>query len=152
MNDQLISFWVEHLRIHIIQPQQLNVVVLPPNISYFLALSQDETDLNSMFKDFKLKEKDLIIVTVNDSSVTEFDDISGPVGTHWSLLAYEKRSNTFAYLDSLQAHRNWDNAYNLTSKLRALLDTPHSQLVQIAVPSQKNMYDCGKFLVSLFHS
>lgn len=35
LNDSLISFWVEHLRLHVLC-DATNVTVLPPNISFFL--------------------------------------------------------------------------------------------------------------------
>lgn len=38
MNDQLISFWFEHLRIHILQNDSRAALLLP-NVAYFVALT-----------------------------------------------------------------------------------------------------------------
>lgn len=42
MNDQLISFWCEHLRINILEnhPQ---VAIIPPNVTYLIALTNGKT-------------------------------------------------------------------------------------------------------------
>lgn len=39
LNDQLISFWCEHLRIHVLQNHS-QVAILLPNVAYFIALTK----------------------------------------------------------------------------------------------------------------
>lgn len=42
-NDALISFWTEHLRLHVLRGVD-NVAVIPPNVSFFLALCNGQSD------------------------------------------------------------------------------------------------------------
>lgn len=38
MNDKLISFWCEHLRINVLKSDS-RVTILPPNLSFFISLT-----------------------------------------------------------------------------------------------------------------
>lgn len=149
LNDNLISFWVEHLRLHVLKDDD-RVCVLPPNISFFLALCQDEQDAGALLKDLNLKQHDLVLVTVNDATATDFDSGgSRERGSHWSLVVYEKGSDqvgTFFYLDSMPCDSNRRVAAQLIAKLRRLLGLNGTGFVNVVVPMQDNVYDCGAYV------
>lgn len=142
LNDSLISFWVEHLRLHVISTSE--ILILPPNISYFLALCEDQTDAEQLVHHLGISERQLLLVSVNDASARDFTQVSGPTGSHWSLLVFQRRfARGFYYLDSMRARTNCRVARLLANKLGRLLGEPAEPFVDVDVPLQQNMYDCG---------
>ncbi|CAN8068139.1 unnamed protein product [Agarophyton chilense] len=144
MNDQLISFWCEHLRINVLQ-NDVRVAILPPNLSFFISLTDDYEVLSQIASANNMNNSELIILTVNDS---RHADVNGNVasGTHWSLLALERRSNVAYYMDSLPLLSNVEVAQVLLHRLSKMLGTSKASFVELNTPRQKNSYDCGAFV------
>lgn len=63
---------------------------------------------------------------------------------------FQRAGPTFFYLDSLQSSPNKIVAKALCTKLKKLMQLPvATEFVELSVPRQDNMYDCGTF-ASLF--
>lgn len=110
---------------------------------HFPFFATDDKDATELLRNLHLADRELILLTVNDSLDVDFSGSQGPSGSHWSLLAFERASSTFYYLDSLRSQSNEPSGRALVGKLKRLLKVPKARFVTLAVPLQENSYDCG---------
>lgn len=135
LNDQLISLWCEHVR----PKDNDKILLLPPNITYFLKLCDDPSDVVGALN---LKDKEVIVAAVNNTD-SDGGSFTRPLGTHWSVLAYSRQTQTFISLDS------WDGMDTASAQLAKKL-SPVLGLNKIVVKSarsakQPNSYACGDY-------
>lgn len=142
LNDHIISFWLEHLRIH-----QLNsnpsVAILLPNLVYLLSVSAPD-DQSALLASLDIRDKHLVLFPLNDAA--QLVSHSSTAGTHWSLLVLQPALNQFFHLDSLASSPNTDTAKSLVDILTRSLHLDEPSLSQPAVGVQTNSYDCGAYL------
>lgn len=67
-------------------------------------------------------------------------------GSHWSMLRYSKKDNTYRYYDSY-GRCNLDAAKKTAKKIDVLLDKKPSFEIVEDVPQQLNGYDCGMYTI-----
>lgn len=147
LNDQLLSFWMEHLRINVLQNDP-RVAVILPNISYFIALTNDEEDLRPIAAAHLLNTKNFILVPVNDATDTDVENVRGPVGSHWSLLVFHRPENTIFHIDSLRSssYVRQHVSHHLVHRLMHMSAAPNAKFMSLKPPAQHNSYDCGAFV------
>ena len=98
LNDQIIAFYFGYLSSSC---DSNDILLVPPSVSFWLANCKEEA-LKDIIEPLKLSSKKLVLFTVNDN-----DDLSGgDSGTHWSLLVYDRSSNTFSHHDSMEGVNN----------------------------------------------
>ncbi|VVA14790.1 PREDICTED: sentrin-specific protease 8 [Prunus dulcis] len=116
LSDSLIEFYFSYLfnsqlpDVHDDDDTQIHskskddILLVPPTLSYWVANSLDSQSLNGFEESHKVAEKQLVIFTVNNNkNVSQIDG-----GTHWSLLVFYRKSNTFVHYDSLGGLNHWD--------------------------------------------
>lgn len=100
-------------------------------------------DLDSLLDPFLLKEKEYIIMAINNSVETNEEG-----GSHWSLLVYRKCSSNVVYYDSSKTNMNLEAARKTSLKLANYLNVSAGfDLVQLSGPKQNNGFDCGIYIV-----
>ncbi|KAJ4952399.1 hypothetical protein NE237_029231 [Protea cynaroides] len=140
MHDRIIEFYFSYLAS--CHPSE-DILLVPPSISFWLTNCPDPESLKDFTEPFKLPDKKLIIFVVSNN-----DDVTmAEGGTHWSLLAYERSTNTFVHHDSM-AGSNSLHAKRLWKALLGFIDSSGSDsddryLEYSATPQQRNGYDCG---------
>ncbi len=136
LNDQLISLWCEHVR----PKGSEKLLILPPNITYFLKLCDDPADVVGALK---LQERDVIVAVVNNTS-SDGGTFVCPQGTHWSVLAYARSSQIFIALDSSEGMNN-SASHQLAKKLTSPLGVKEVVLKAASSAKQPNSYACGDY-------
>lgn len=111
-----------------------------------LRATTDDADVTELLRHLRLSHRELLLLPVNDSLALNFSTSAGPSGSHWSLLVFERASDTFYHLDSLPSQSNEPRARTLVAKLKRLLKVPNARFVSLAAPRQQNSYDCGMLL------
>lgn len=69
---------------------------MDPSCSYFILFENDFDDLQDSLKKLNLKDAEYIFIPINDSTGTDKCN-----GSHWALLLYNSKSDSFFYYDSL---------------------------------------------------
>lgn len=107
LNDCLIEFYFNYLSNnshhqlgddkHHSSLSKDDILLVPPTLSFWLANSEDSESLKEFEESNEVLKKQVVIFTVNNNrNVGENDG-----GTHWSLLVFYRKSNTFVHYDSL---------------------------------------------------
>ena len=124
-----------------------------PSVSYLIQSLYDKRDIGNQKKAINQKDYDWVIFPINDKD----DPEKGDGGTHWSLIVYNKKDNTYLYFDPLNGrnikyakalHLNLidDTSYEgIDSNGRTCHFVP--PLVEVKCQGQANGYDCGIFIM-----
>ena len=125
-----------------------------PSVSYLIQSLYDKRDIENQKKAINQKDYDWVIFPINDKD----DPEKGDGGTHWSLIVYNKKDNTYLYFDPLNGrnikyakalHLNLidDTSYEgIDSNGRTCHFVP--PLVEVKCQGQANGYDCGIFIMA----
>ncbi|XP_077210079.1 cysteine proteinases superfamily protein [Tasmannia lanceolata] len=145
LNDRIIEFYFSYLSST--YPSQ-DIILVPPSISFWITNCLDFESLKDVIEPLKLSDKKLAIFTVNDN-----DDVNeAEGGTHWSLLAYDRDTNTFIHHDSVK-ELNGRCARKLYKAVVGFVGdhdlASSARFVEISTPQQKNGYDCGLYVLAI---
>ncbi|KAM9311815.1 sentrin-specific protease 8 [Gastrophryne carolinensis] len=139
LNDNIIGFALEFLASTLAPSRAESVAFLSPEVSQFIKCCGSE--LKECLQPLDLPSKDLVLLPVNDNAGSEAG------GTHWSLLAYLRRSHGFLHYDSAPG-TNAPHARRMAKNLSLLLDgSPRYQ--EEEAPIQHNSYDCGMYVLCI---
>lgn len=94
LNDQVIVFYLSYL---FSSNKMDDVLHVGPSISLCLANCEDNKFVEEFAESCKLSSKRLVLFVVND--IEDFDSNDG--GNHWSILVYDRMSNSFLHYDSM---------------------------------------------------
>lgn len=114
------------------------------------SLKSDDDDLHQIASANRLKDKQLVLATVNNSREKEIS--SGPVGSHWSLLVFYRPETTVFYLDSVAGTPNLSISKLIAHRLSRMVDAPSAKIQIMPVPKQTNSYDCGTLWYKYIYS
>jgi sentrin-specific protease 8 len=140
LNDSIITYYYLYLEQLLPQLQQLKLI--NPTLGYMIGkLSRDividHIDIT------ELQEKEYIYIPINDNI-----DFCNPGGSHWSLLVYHKKENTYHYYDSY-GKANLEPALTTAKKFHDyVFDTDYKFVIE-QTPQQQNGYDCGVYLLGI---
>ena len=156
---QAISFWFEYLARGPFAALAAEVALVPPATAYLLQHT-DPTTAAELLAPLELRAKQLVLLAVSDNP--DVGHAGG--GSHWSLLAFDRRTNVFLHLDSAPGGGgNRGAARQLAGALSPLvrdqpaagggssgqqLRLPRFEEVEGA-PRQENGYDCGVYVMAL---
>ncbi|XP_072258205.1 sentrin-specific protease 8 isoform X2 [Pyxicephalus adspersus] len=136
LNDNIIGFSFEFLASTLAPPKAEKVAFLSPEVSQFTKCCGSE--VKDFLRPLELPKKDLILLPVNDNAGSEAG------GSHWSLLAYLRRSHGLLHFDSSPG-TNSPHAKLMAKNLNKLLGNPLYQ--EENAPLQHNSYDCGMYVI-----
>lgn len=154
LSDVFIEFYFTYLSS--IHPSD-SILFVPPTISFLLANSADEDDIEDCVKPLELPNRDLIFFPVNNG------------GIHWSLLVYNREFNVFAHHDSLSGLNNSEanelylavrDCVHETESLRYRVEFRNKRrhmdglsrvpgYVKASSPRQENGFDCGLYVMAM---
>ncbi|KAI0239427.1 Sentrin-specific protease 8 [Lamellibrachia satsuma] len=121
-----------------------NVVYINPDVSHFIKLgSDDEDELGLFLEPLELHSKQRIFLAVNDN--TELDSAGG---SHWSLLMFDRKDNTFHSYDSFHSS-NVTAARTVANKTAPYLKASAHNVgfVEEKSAQQTNGCDCGVYVI-----
>lgn len=122
-----------------------SVLLVPPATMLIVALTDDASELGEFLEPLALPARDLVLMPVNNETQRE---LTGPAaGTHWSLLVFDRRRDSFVHWDSMRGC-NAATAEALAAKLRPVLQCtgPAPFGHERDAPQQRNGYDCGVYV------
>ena len=140
MNDQIIAFYFQYLELKKFKSSLKNILFVPPSVAQLLKLSKPE-DIEGLLKPLKPDQQRVIFFAVNDN------ESSRGGGTHWSLLVFSRKENTFFSFDSLMG-LNRSASLRISSLLRFGLNCPTADFIEHPSTPQINAYDCGIHLLA----
>ncbi|KAJ5069139.1 sentrin-specific protease 8 [Anaeramoeba ignava] len=144
IEDAIITFYFEYLTHNKIKDDKL--LLLNPTMMMFISFITSKEELEEALKERKLTEREIICFPITDTQSLE--QIGG---SHWSLLVFVKKLNTFYYYDSMYTY-NFHSAQNFLNKFKPLLiekeKLKETKIIQVKTKSQENSYDCGLYLLS----
>lgn len=150
LNDGIIAFWLEHLRLHILNDDS-RVALLAPSITYLICVTPLQ-ELKQFIAPLHLPHKQLILLPLNSAAADPITISKGKgntldtaVGVHWSLLVYDGRADSILHFDSAPGLPNTHLADDVKSRIHLILNTT-APLQQIPIPRQSNSYDCGAYV------
>ena len=118
-----------------------------PSISHLIKMASQtvvETQLNQSDAIYKRH----IVFIVNNCN----GDLCSGEGSHWSLLIYERKSNTWYHMDS-DRRANAPHAKQIRDRVDNFLvkqgnhENSNSKYVESRCTQQQNGYDCGAFAI-----
>jgi len=169
LNDALIGFAFEYLFNQLTDDLRDAVAMISPEVTQFIKLAAPGADdaasgaddneslpLEIFLSPLGLQEKRFVFLAINNNN-----DSDAAGGSHWSLLAYARPSDSFVHFDS--ASSNHCDACRVAEKLHPFLHSPNSSSFSssssssssrrvVESPSaakQTNGFDCGMFVI--FH-
>jgi len=151
LNDNLIGFWFDYLENDLYKDVSHLIEFLSPTVVHFIksaANKNNASDVTSMLSTMPLKEKQLIIIPINDHNINKVE----MGGTHWSLLVYTANKQTFEHYDSHTGSVNRTHAEHVVDILSPILlaeqiTDPDLDLIEMECTQQENNYDCGIHLI-----
>lgn len=154
---QIISFWFEYLSRERFESAQDTIALVPPPTA-FLLLHTDPSVSTELLTPLKLPTKQLVLFAVSDNPDTEH----AGGGSHWSLLAFHRPSNTFLHFDSSPGCGNQAPARLLAGAAAPLVcdrsataaagngDALRPKFDSCGhAPHQRNGYDCGVYVMAV---
>ena len=156
INDNIISFWFEYLENNVYADVSQFLTLVSPQVAQFLkslAMSRASSardELLSLLESMGISSplKKLVLLPVNDHK-TESLSMGG---THWSLLAFLPRNESFEHYDSFSGSVNRIHAEHVVRGICSALnysddDDVDIDLTEMQVTQQQNSYDCGIHLM-----
>ncbi|KAL6189595.1 hypothetical protein ACLB2K_040982 [Fragaria x ananassa] len=99
LNDVIIEFYFLHISNVFLQSHESfrdDILLVLPAVSFFLQLA-DDSHIKEFAENNQVASKQVVMFTVNNNQDAGAND----GGSHWSLLVYYRKSNTFVHYDSL---------------------------------------------------
>ncbi|XP_064400511.1 sentrin-specific protease 8-like isoform X2 [Halichondria panicea] len=127
INDKIIGFYFEYLEHELFSDNRDQVCFITPDVTQFIKI-YNGPELSMFLDPLGLSDKDLVLLAVNNNASSEH---SG--GSHWSLLVYVRKENTFYSWDSCHS-LNLLPSQQCAQKVTPFLSVP-SQPVFSEVPS-----------------
>ncbi|KAJ7557525.1 hypothetical protein O6H91_05G130400 [Diphasiastrum complanatum] len=149
LNDHIIEFFFCYLASSPASPSDSSsdpVLLVGPSITFWLMHCPDPDGLRAAIAPLKLRDRQLVLFAVNNNE--DVEEAGG--GSHWSLLAYDRRQNVFNHYDSMKG-MNWRHADDFISIVKPFLGSKASaaRLVEPSSPQQENGYDCGVYVMAI---
>lgn len=150
----IMSFFIEHLKLSEPTLQEPSrVLLVPPNLTFFLgAEGVSWEDLEAQMAPLSLEKRDIVILAVNSASACPTAvSYAAPLGSHWSVLLFDRSSSKFVSFDSLQSSPNMRATAVIANRLLRFLQpstNSHTNPEVVAhpgVPVQNNSADCGPY-------
>ncbi|KAJ1508823.1 SUMO1 sentrin specific peptidase 8 [Coelomomyces lativittatus] len=142
LDDSILSFVFEYFEKELFYPLS-DVRLIPAAILKLMVDIEDPAYLESAFSTESFKERIFL------APVTDHRGNSPGQGTHWSLLMWNRESNSFHHYDSAN-HSNRSHAQYTARKLYKLFTgftNPPTINFEPCI-SQKNATDCGIFVIA----
>ncbi|CAM9886752.1 unnamed protein product [Lampetra planeri] len=146
-NDQVMAFAFEYMELEefVGMPNNQKLCFIGPEVSHFIKFSPDE-EIGVVLGPLDLQQKDFVFLAINDHASP---NTSG--GTHWSLLLYDRATDTFRHYDSSQGSCNSTQALHTARRLKLFLGRDESLnpifSEKVETPQQENAYDCGMYVL-----
>ncbi|KAG6629328.1 hypothetical protein I3843_14G078000 [Carya illinoinensis] len=146
LNDRIIEFYLSYLSSR--YPTK-DILLVPPSIAFWIMNCPVVESLQDFLQPLHLPDKKLVIFPVNDN-----DDVSkAEGGSHWSLLAFEKKSNVFVHHDSFRGinKQHAKQLFNaVVGYMGASNSAPGARYLECNdSPQQVNSYDCGLYVTAI---
>ena len=143
LNDQCIAFYLEYLRHEgPLQGVPESLLIVGPEPSYLLTTAGSDV-AHIVLGPLKFEQKEITLFAMNDN-----EDVECPNGgSHWSLAAYHRRTNTIHHYDSMSGKNSL-----VSGKLAAALKCYAPNIPKIIhedCPQQQNGYDCGVYILAV---
>lgn len=151
LNDNLIAFWFDYLENDLYKDVSHLILFLSPTVVHLIksaANKRNASDVTSMLSSMCLKEKQLIVIPINDQNTNEWQ----MGGTHWSVLVYTATKQTFEHYDSHTGSVNRTHAEQVVDILSPIvlaeqITDPDLDLIEMECTQQDNNYDCGLHVI-----
>lgn len=147
LNDRIIEFYFTYLASKKYSSQE-DIAFVSPSVSFWIAKCNDATFLTDCLAPLKLRDKNLVIFTVNDN--VDVNEAGG--GSHWSLLVYYRKMNMFVHHDSFHGINSL-HAEMLSKSVAGLLAdyqfAASASFVDCPTPRQRNAHDCGLYVLAI---
>ena len=116
-----------------------NMVFVKPEISQLIKASTDQDEVEKTIRNLGLRNADWVFFPVNNNET----DKEG--GSHWSLLLYSGKGNTFYHFDPVRGL----NDRSVARIVRKLIDCEKKipDVKYVMCPRQINSYDCGPYTI-----
>ncbi|CAL4152696.1 unnamed protein product, partial [Meganyctiphanes norvegica] len=94
INDNVVAFvFNEMQKMH--DSKLKNIVFVRPAMTHMIKVSNDENDIKMIIEDLGLRKVDYAFFSVNNN----LSEKEG--GSHWSLMIFSRKENTFYHLDTI---------------------------------------------------
>ena len=153
VTDEIILFFMQAILEYMKSQTKERINMVGPSISYWIQAQNDKREIDHQKKEINQKDYDYVFFPINDKD----DPEKGDGGSHWSLILYNKKDNTYMYFDPLNGMNiKYAKALHLN-----LIDTTSYEsidingrithvvppLVEVKCQEQANGYDCGIFIM-----
>lgn len=149
-NDNLISFWIEHLRSSGLSD---SIHLLSPSLVFLISALPSLGGLEDIFSSSELASKSHVIVPINShfsSNGLQEVNLQETPGHHWSVLVGSLPEGKYAHFDSLAKSPNMPAAELIAAKLGGIfVQLENAPVIAGNVPIQPNGYDCGPYCCSI---
>ena len=139
LNDTIIGFYFEYLQTHL-HSDLPQVLLIGPEVTQFIKLVSKQ-EVPAILEPLGFSDKELVLFCINS---LDRPDVAG--GSHWSLLAFQRSTNTFHHFDSASSY-NLDEARSLAGNLSDLTSIQSANVEVANSLQQTNGHDCGVFLL-----
>ena len=120
------------------------ILLVNPSSTFLLKECEDRKVVHDAKLDLKINEMEWVFYPINNNKKT--DSVGG---THWSLLLYCKKDNTFYHFDPIE-DKNTDHAKKLVINTIDMNNFGRNGLPEykdVACPQQVNTFDCGPYVM-----
>ncbi|CAL4160765.1 unnamed protein product [Meganyctiphanes norvegica] len=136
INDNVVAFaFNEMQKMH--DSKLKNIVFVRPAMTHMIKVSNDENDIKMIIEDLGLRKADYAFFPVNNN----LSEKEG--GSHWSLMIFSRKENTFYHLDPIIGMN--DGSVALLIKKLIDINTKFPEVKYVMCPRQRNGYDCGPY-------
>ncbi|XP_027055207.1 sentrin-specific protease 8-like [Pocillopora damicornis] len=145
LNDRLIGFVFDYFTHNKFKQISDIAIFISPDVTQFLKLGGG-LEIGIFLEPLDLLSRKLIFFAVNDN-----DSRHSAGGSHWSLLAYCRETNSFHHYDSSSSF-NTSAARSLAQNVEPFLHCRSGQNPSFKddrCPQQQNGYDCGLYVVCI---
>ncbi|KAL9959534.1 hypothetical protein ACROYT_G032864 [Oculina patagonica] len=120
-----------------------DVVFISPDVTQFVKLGQG-IEIGIFLEPLNLPSQKLVFFAVNDN-----ESKLSAGGSHWSLLMYNRQTNSFHHYDSSSSY-NTSAARSLAKNVEPFLTAKENpSFVEDRCPQQQNSYDCGIYVICI---
>ena len=140
INDNIISFTYEY-SCHVTFKDSKFLFIDPPTVFFWGNVLDAPDILSNDLRILDAFDKRIIFFPLNNNADTERIG-----GTHWSLLVYTEKTQSFTFYDSLTSSGMSKDAIKLAQAIAKALEVP-LQFSEEYCPQQHNAIDCGLFLI-----